>query len=209
MTEQWGLNLLTPIACGLALLCGGPMLRASTIYAGGLSYDTFIPAGGGSPGVDAFDVANLTGDFSLPPDFPIVDGLTFQSAMLILTLSDFSQQMFDLGDIGPGFLLDGVGSPVVQVAGDQAFQSAEFVATLSPSVFMLADGSIVMVPSTALNVFLLPFSGHTLVVDVDQALIPASSSIPEPASAVTVLIGLAWLLFWRFRGVRPKPEERI
>lgn len=51
----------------LAALClFSAMARADIIDLGTLSYDTFIPAGSGFPGVDAFDLSNLTGAFSLP-----------------------------------------------------------------------------------------------------------------------------------------------
>ena len=48
-------------------------VRAETINLGALSYDTFIAASNGSPGIFAFDLANLTGADSLPPDFPVSD----------------------------------------------------------------------------------------------------------------------------------------
>src|SRR5579863_7126766 len=119
----------------------GGIAQASTVSVGALSYDTFIPAGGGSPGADAFNLANLTGAFSLPTDFPVTDSLTFGSAVLTLTLSDLSQDVIALGDIGPGFLLDGSGNPIVQVPGDDVFDSAEFTVTLSPLTFALFDGT--------------------------------------------------------------------
>ncbi len=190
-------------ACGLLT----PVAHASTISVGVLSYDTFIPPGGdGSPGVDAFDIANLTGGFSLPPDFPVTDSLTFEDAVLTLTLTDSSQQVFDLGDIGPGFLLDGSGNPVVQVSSDESFTSAELTATLSPTTFMLFDGSTFTADSASLDILLLPSSGPTLTVDVDQTTIDVSSaaaaSTPEPAGAALVLTGCFGLLFWLRRGAR-------
>jgi hypothetical protein len=170
-----------------------PTVQANVIDVGALSYDTFIPAGGGSPGVSAFDLADLTGSYGLPPDFPVTDSLTLEAAVLTLTLPDSSQETFDLGDIGPGFLLDGSGNPVVQVPGDQAFASAEFTATVSPTTFMLYDGSLFAADSNVLDVLLLPSSGSALTVDVDQTLIGISgappSSVPEPASGDLALVG--------------------
>jgi len=184
-----------------------PAVRASTIAVGVLSFDTFIPPGGdGSPGVDAFDIVNLTGGFSLPPDFPVTDSLTFEDAILTLTLSDSSEEVFDLGDIGPGFLLDGSGNPVVQVSSDESFTSAELTATLSPTTFMLFDGSMFSADSSALDVLLLPSSGSTLTVDVDETTIDVSSaaaaSTPEPARAALVLAGCFGLFFWSRRAAR-------
>lgn len=188
----------------LALCFLGTAAQATIINVGALSYDTFIPVGGGSPGVDAFDIANLTGAFNLPPDFPAADSLTFMGAVLTLTLSDATQQIFDLGDIVPGFLLDGGGNPVVQVPGDQTFTSAEFTATLSPTTFTLSDGTSFKADTATMDIFLLPSSGGTLTVDVDQTALGVSGSsvvsTPEPRTVGLALIGLlSCVLFWRGR----------
>lgn len=184
------------------LLCVGlfltaPAAPASTILLGSLSYDTFIPASGdGSPGVNAFDIANLTGAFNLPEDFPVADDLTFQSAMLTLTLADMSQQIFDLGDIAPGFLLDNDGNPVVQVRSDKNFISAEFTASLSSLSFTLFDGTPVTAGSSVLHALLTPSSGQTLIADADFSLISTSSAAattPEPGSILLFIGGLVAL----------------
>ena len=200
-------NLIRIISlAALGLLA--PAARASTIFVGTLSYDTFIPPGNGTPGVDAFDIANLTGGFSLPPDFPVTDSLTFEAAVLTLTLSDASQQVFDLGDIGPGFLLDMSGNPVVQVSSDESFTSAELTATLSPTTFMLFDGTTFTADSAALDVLLLPSVGSTLTVDVDQTTIdvssPPAAAIPEPSGSALVLTGCFGLFLWSRRGARTR-----
>ena len=114
--------------------------------------------------------------------------------------------MIDLGDIGPGFLLDTFGNPVVQVPADESFVSAELMATLSPTTFMLFDGTGFMADSPSLDVLLSPSSGPTLTVDVDQTTInvtgsPVTSppaSVPEPAS-VLLLAGAVLLIAWRIR----------
>lgn len=189
---------------GGAICLFAAMAQGSTVYVGALSYDTFIPAGNGSPGVYAFDLANLTGAFSLPPDFPVTDDLTFQSAVLTLTLSDLSQEVFTLGDIGPGFLVDGGGNPIVQVPGDQVFNSAEFTATLSPLTFGLFDGTSFVADSAVMDILLLPSSGPTLVVDVDQTSLGVTgtvqSAVPEPASRDLACLGFSGLalgLIWK------------
>jgi hypothetical protein len=188
--------------------------HADIVNAGALSYDTFIPAGNGSPGINAFDLANLTGGFSLPPDFPVEDALTFGSAMLTLTLSDLSEQVFALGKIGPGFLLDQNGNPIVQVAGNQAFDSAEFTATLAPVTFALWDGTSFTADSSLIDVMLLPSSGQTLTVDVDQTTIGLSgtvlTTIPEPSAGnllLLVVFGLGWGIYAR-RGLQATSQER-
>jgi len=182
------------LACGLIVL---PAL-ATTVNVGTLSYDTFIPASNVSPGVDAFNLSNLTGSFDLAPDFPVTDSLTFEAATLTLTLTDLSQEVFTLGDIGPGFLLDMGGNPVVQVSGDQSFISAEFTATLFPLTFGLSDGTLFTAASSSIDVQLLPSTGSTLTADVDQTTIGVTeavqSTVPEPATGgiVFAFMTLAW-----------------
>lgn len=193
-------------------LCLGTCLLISAaradIFLGALSYDTFIPTSAGVPGVDAFDIANLTGAFNLAPDFPVTDSLTFQSSVLTLTLSDSSQQVFNLGDIGPGFLLDGSGNPVVQVPDDESFISAEFTATLSPGTFALFDGSIFTANSASIDALLSPSSGPTLQADIDQTTISVSGSgttvTPEPSYLLLVATGLSALIWSKTIGAWKK-----
>ena len=200
---------------GVALLLLGGIAQAATINIGALSYDTFIPAGNGSPGVFAFNLSNLTGAFSLPPDFPVSGSLTFGSATLTLTLSDLSLDVIPLGDIGPGFLVDGGGNPIVQVPGNTVFDSAKFTATLAPLTFALSDGTKFTTNSSSIVATLLPSSGTALAVDVDNTAIVVSGAVstatPEPSSgtlALTGLLGLAWCQ-QRRRGSITRVRERI
>jgi hypothetical protein len=192
------------VACAVAFCFLATSAFADVLNLGALSYDTFIPPGNGSPGIYTFDLANLTGAYNLPPDFPVADNLTFQGAVLTLTLEDLSQQVFDLGDVAPGFLVDGSGNPIVQVPGDEVFDSAEFTATLSEQTIGLYDGTSFVADSTALDVLLLPSSGPTLMVDVDQTTIGVSGTVqstPEPASREMVLLALPFLA-WNLRRKR-------
>jgi hypothetical protein len=171
------------LVLGACLLAG--QAEAEVVLVGTLSYDTFIPGDADSPGIDAFNLSNLTGGFALPTDFPVSDALTFQSATLTLTFSDLLQEVFDLGDIDPGFLLDPDGNPIVQVSGDQVFSSAEFNATLSAGIFALFDGTSFVADSPTLDVELLPSGGSALVADTDQTAIAVSGTVastPEPSS---------------------------
>lgn len=133
----------------------------------------------------------------------MTDDLTFQGAVLTLTLSDLTQQVVDLGDIGPGFLLDGSGNPIVQVPGDQMFASVELTATLSPLTFTLFDGTSFTANSAALEILLLPSSGPALMVDVDQTTIgipgAIQSTVPEPANGALILLALLGLVWLRRR----------
>jgi hypothetical protein len=164
--------------------------RASIANLGALSFDTFIPSAGNLVGVNAFNISNLSGAFSLPPDFPVFDNLTFQSATLKLS----NGQTFTLGDIGPGFFLDQIGNPVVQVPADQIFQSAELKLTLSATAFMLSDGTLFQAGSNSIDIFLMPSVGQNLTADIDQSTITAQVGSPEPATSSSVLILLAWIV---------------
>ena len=199
-------RLFRSAGCCSAFFLLAITVHASTVLVGALSYDTFVPAGGGSPGIDALDLANLTGAYSLPPDFPVTDALTFQDAILTVTLSNLTQQVFDLGNIAPGFLVDIGGNPIVQVPGNEILDSAEFTAILSPLTFALSGGTIFTANSTVIDVLLLPSTGSTLTVDVDQATIGVSAATvqvtPEPSSFVLVLAVLPWLAWnWRRRRI--------
>ena len=186
------------IGCIAVLFIAGGSARADSINVGALSYDTYIPASGGSPGVFAFNLSNLTGGFSLAPDFPVTDSLTFGSAKLTLTLGDLSRNVISLGDLGPGFLLDLNGNPIVQVPGNQVFDSAEFTATLSPIFFTLSNGTSFVAGSSAIDVLLLPSTGPNLTVDTDQTIITAlgtpPATVPEPSGGLLLLTALLVLL---------------
>src|ERR1700733_1615119 len=199
-------RILHTIVLAMFLCFPGGIGRADVALVGTLSYDTFIPGGSGSPGIDAFNVSNLTGGFDLPPDFPVSDSLTFQSASLTLTFSNLSKEVFSLGDIDPGFLLDPSGNPVVQVPGDQLFASAELTATLSAGSFGLFDGTSFVADSTSIDVVLQPSSGLTLVADTDQTTIGVSGSgtevTPEPSFFVVLLLALTSLVLVRIRRKR-------
>ena len=184
------------LVLGFCLLASQSL--ADSILIGTLSYDTFIPAGFGSVGIDAFNISNLTtGSFDLPPYFPVSDALTFQSASLTLTRADRSQEVIDLGDIEPGFLLDPSGNPVVQVPGDQSFASAEFKATLSAEAFALFDGTSFTADSTLIDVVLDRPSGSMLVADTDNTTIGVTGTLaaPEPSSRDLLLLAFPGLAF--------------
>jgi hypothetical protein len=62
-------------ATALTLICL-PGVGQADIGLGYISFDNLIPGTPGSPGVNGFTIANLTGDPSsggndLPPDFPL------------------------------------------------------------------------------------------------------------------------------------------
>jgi hypothetical protein len=188
----------------VALVLSCSAARADSVNLGVLSYDTFIPSSAGGPGIDALDLSNLTGVFNLPSDFLVSDNLTFLNAVLTVTPSGQAAEVFDLGDIGPGFLLDTSGNPVVQLASDELVTSAELTATLSSTSFLLSDGTTFVADSTAIDVTLGPSSGQTLTADVDQAVISVSggapiSSVPEPTGSALLLAAGVALTYRRYR----------
>ncbi len=183
-------------------------VSAASIPLGSLSYDTFIGPGSGSPGITAFNLSNLTGIFGLPPDFPVSDPVTLYSATLTLTLSDLSQQVISFGDIGPGFVLDSGGNPVVQVPGDSLFTSALFNASLSTTTIALFDGTTFLADSGTVQLLLTPSSGLTLAADADAANIQVSgtvlTTVPEPGTNAVLLLSLSALFIF----VRKKTVQK-
>jgi len=193
----------------VALFFGTVTLKANVVDVGVLSFDQFLPAVQSSPGVNAFNIANFTGSvFSLPPSFPVIDDLTFLGANLQLFPQTGPAVTLSLGDIGPGFLLDAFGNPVVQVPDNEQFTGAEFTAKLSPTSFSLAGGGFFNATSSSIDVVLQPSSGNTLVAGTDFALITVAgsvSAIPEPGNLLllaTVIVALAPKLRRAFRPFR-------
>jgi hypothetical protein len=163
---------------------------ADSINIGVISFDTLIPGGGGSPGVNAFNIANLTGS-GLFPDFPVSDSLTFLGSSLTLIMPGGGSSVISLGDIGAG-------GASVEVLDTSLFSSAMFTATLSQAGFLLYDGTLFIPSSTAFAATLLPAFGSELEPDAALALLAVSnapvSSVPEPDSVVLLVIGLVPLI---------------
>ena len=172
-------------------------VAASPIAGGFLSFDVFIPAGSG-PGTNSFDMFNLTGSTYGPPagSIYIATSVTLDDAVLTVFPSSGSPQIFDLGNVGPGELLDSEGDPVVQFPSNVEFASATLTATLSQTDLTLSDGSTFnAAPSLSVN--LTASSGGTLRPGVDLALIevePASLTTPEPGAAVLLGSGLLLMI---------------
>lgn len=168
--------------------------------AGVFSFDNLIPAMTSAPGVNVFDITNLTGDpdsggYALPPDFPIFASLVFQNATLTLDTGS-STLTIPLGDIGPGPLAD---TSPVQFPDIMSFVSATFTATLSQTVLPLWDSSTFVANSPTVTVELLPSSGPFLQAGVDSAVIVLDNSVPEPATPFFVFVGIAVLICMKTR----------
>ncbi|MFI5305589.1 MAG: PEP-CTERM sorting domain-containing protein [Nitrospiria bacterium] len=187
---------------------------AYSIPVGVVSFDNFIPADPTSaiPGVNAFNLNNLTGPSGLPPDFPVTDSLIFDNSNLVVTFADGSTQSISLGDIGPGLLSDSSGNPLfnLQFADTTNFMSASFTAILNEASFLLADGSTFNANSTAVIATILPSTGAYLSAGVDYAVIdvaPAASPVPEPSTLILMAIGLMGFLVLKRNVLERKISE--
>lgn len=172
---------------------------AATIHIGYVSFDQFIPGAPGFPGVNAFSIANLTGDetlggYALPPDFPVYTPLVFLGSSLTLTLEGGTNQIFPLGDLAMGAHMP----PVLEFPETALFSQARFTAQVNPTTFSLDDGSAWTVISATIDVQLMPSTGTALEPGLDPVLLtvdanPQTTPIPEPTTWSCVLLALLLL----------------
>ena len=182
------------VTAAVALL--PPVALADTVALGYVSFDVLIPAAPGHPGVNTFTVANFTGDPSLggndlPPTFPVLTSVTFLSSSLTL-VSGATSQVFDLGDLGPGFY-----NPPTDFPDTDSFTSATFSATLDTTTFQLDSGGTFNASSNQISVALLPSTGNELIAGAGPQLITVSSAspVPEPSEFWMLSIVAVWLAF--------------
>jgi hypothetical protein len=192
------------------LACWAVPAQADPVAIGFLSFDPFI-------GTNAFDLYNLTGPVYGPlggADPYASDSLTFGNAMLTLNPDGGTSTTIDLGDVGPGELLDSSGNPVVQVPGDENFLSATFTATLAPASFSLFDASTstfsTFDAATAISVSLTPSAGPDLeagtdfaVIFADPAPVTPPNPVPEPPTGTLLVSGM--LGFFCLLRIRARP----
>lgn len=197
-----GSNVLLALTALTVALAGAA--HADNVAVGILSFDVLIPGDTTTPGVDAFDISNLTGDptlggFALPPDFPTLASLTFLNSTLTLS-NGASSQIVNLGDIAPGVFSD----LSLQFVDGTPFTSAIFSATLSATSLNISGAAQDFVADSAnLTATLLPTAGTGLTAGVDLVVLNVSGSfpppptVPEPSTAEPILaVGMlaVWLL---------------
>jgi hypothetical protein len=170
-----------PILLAIIVFAHPPAAYAVPI--GDFSFSTVFP------GVEnSFNISNFTGSFAFPPDFPVVDSLTFVDAELT-AIYDGGSILIDLDNIGPGFA-------ATSFLDTTVFLSATLTFTLSSLQFLLDDGTTFEAASNLVSVSLLPSTGSFLAPDdfvlIDVAGTPVTS-VPEPSTLLLFGIGvLAW-----------------
>jgi hypothetical protein len=189
--------------CLLVLLLS--VARADTVNLGYFIFVNLEAPDPPLPGTNGFEINNLTGVFALPPDFPIADGLTLQSASLTLT-GDVNQVVL-LGDMGPGSVtpFDSLFPDTTQIL------SAELTATLSDTTFLLDDGSSFQASSPVVHAILMSSSGPDKPNNIDDFAVitvsgdlvvdppppPPPGEIPEPSSYWLLIGVVPWVLMKR------------
>lgn len=175
---------------GAGLILAAPQIvQADVLTIGILSFDNLLPAGPG-PGVNGFDITNLTGDGS-----DTMNAATFTNASV--TLSD-----------GTVITLPDIGGILNFVTADQFpdtvnFSSAEFKATLDQTSFLLPTGDTFDATSASIDVILDPSPGNSFLQVGDLVPINVSNApatVPEPSGLFVLMSGCLWT-FCRSRRV--------
>jgi hypothetical protein len=188
--------MLTLLAVGLL----SAVAHADNIPVGDLSYDAI------SSTSSQFDITNLTGANSFPPDFPITTTLTISVTQLVVDLlggGTITLPGSDFTVVDPGGDVDCTGAGC-NLFGD-AITSATLTGTLSPTSGLgglpAGDSGILAGFTTVITPDAVNCTGGTLDAGCDTAIINATgtgkSTVPEPGTWGLVGIGLVGLMVAR------------
>jgi len=173
---------------------------AEIINIGTITFDTVIP-GGVTPGTNGFTIANLTGPFALPPDFPVMTAVLLDATVTIF-FENGGMSIFTLGTLAPDFH-----TPTeLQFPDTEGFLSATLTADLSPLQLALSDGRLLNILDPHIQVQLIPSIGSTLTAGVDFAVISvdadAAQAVPEPGT-LGMMADTTVLLLWLTHRKKP------
>jgi hypothetical protein len=178
---------------------------ADSVPLGQISFDSTIPAAGGLPGVNSFDLLNLTGGLISPPSPGVVDVITL-SGQLTLTESvggSSSSQTISFAGVGP-FSMD-----LFRISSDVQILSATLTGTLDNTLVTLNGGSGPVTLSSSFTVT-DPFNGENGLIACDGtngstcsqgslSVSTSTSTVPEPGTLLLLASGLGSFLLWRRR----------
>jgi hypothetical protein len=184
-----------------------------TVTVGTFSFDEFIPAADTTPGVDAFNVVNLT-DLGLDLDGNGVVAPALSFLNLVATLIDASgSTQTTLGNLAANsVLVDATGASPLLFPDTQLFTSAVLAGTIEGFTAQLADGSVFTAALSPFTVTLLPSNGSSLVAGTDFASITITGDVsspapvPEPSTLILFTAGSAAALFRKSRSRRNQPR---
>ncbi|BAP88765.1 uncharacterized protein E1O_16340 [Burkholderiales bacterium GJ-E10] len=167
----------------------GAAAHAGQIAMGFMSYDE----GTSAPTIATFDIQNLTGSNSFPPDAPVSTSVSFNNLSLTVHFLDGTSTSFGQSDFTLG--LDGLsynGPGVVFGSGNDAV-SALLTGTFSTTSLTLADGTTPTILDTFSAAITDP-TGGTLQ-NLDSAVIYATTtgggtSVPEPRTLGLFMVSL-------------------
>jgi hypothetical protein len=167
----------------VGLFCA-PAAFGTSITIGFITFDNGAPTAGQNE-VSVNDLTGLTYCCSVANGTPVCDNLNLTNLSLTVNYLDAQshpqQTVLTVpGSIGPGTM---VPSNFI-FPGSENITSLIFAATISPTIFHLTDNSVVQAAPTVSSAPLTPGSNTLSLLTV------TSSSVPEPACATLIALGL-------------------
>lgn len=154
-----------------------------TVTVGAFTFDEFIPAADTTPGVDAFNITNLT-DLGIDLDGNGIVAPALNFLDLVATLVDAAGASSStlLGSLAANSVLaDGTGVSPLLFPDTQLFTSAVLTGSVEGFTAQLADGSVFTAALSPFTATLLPSNGTSLAAGADFALIAITGDVSQPA----------------------------